>query len=220
MRVLPIVNAPTRTLSWLGLTSIGAVVALVPAFVVESAVGSAFIRHPDVAGGDAPLRLGVAAATWVTVTALLTLGTSRLVDPALVLAHRRLVGVTAGAAVTAGLAEFGVTEWAVLALGQYDAEFPDASMLVPLSSVASTAGVVGYLASAGQTRKLAGALATAASILVLAWALTNVRGLGDGLSDGAWALGVAVVAVALYTVGIAIAMRAAPTNERSSAAIC
>lgn len=213
-------NAAIRTLSWLGLTSIGAVVALMPAFVIGSAIGSTFMRYPDVPGGDAPLRLGVAAATWVTVTALLTLGISRLVSPAGVLPGRRLVGVTAVAAVTAGVAEFGVTEWAVLALGQYDAEFLDPSMLVPLSSVTSTAGVVGYLATAQHTRRLAGALAAAASILALAWALSNVRGLGDGLSEGAFALGVAVVATVLYPVVIAIAMRAPTTVERSSAAIC
>ena len=213
-------NAAIRTLSWLLLTSIGALIALGPAVVIGSAVGSAFVRHPDVAGGDAPLRLGVAVATWVTLTALLTLGVSRVVSPSPVLPHGRLVTATAVAAVTAGLAAFGVTEWAVLALGQYDAEFLDASMLVPLSSVTSTAGVVGYLAGAGQTRRLAGALAVAASILALAWALSNVRGLDDGLGEGAWALGVAVVAVALYVVVVAIAMRAPPGNEGSSAAIC
>lgn len=213
-------EAAIRSLAWLALTSVGAVIALVPAFVIGSAVGSTFLRYPDVAGGTAPLRLGAAAAAWVILTALLTLGVSRLVDPARVLPARLLAGVAAVAAVTAGLAEFGVTEWAVLALGQYDAEFLDASMLMPLSSVTITVGVVGFLSSAGQTRRLAGGLAAVASLVTVAWSLSNVRGLSDGLSEGAWALGVAVAAALLYPVVTAIAMRVPQADVRSSAAIC
>jgi hypothetical protein len=149
-------------------------------------------------GGGNAARLGGAAAAWGLVAPGVAAWLGQLLAPSPRINARALSLVIVGAAAAAGAVEWGVVAWAEHRFGRFDTEFIGLSNVLAPAVVGVGVSAAGWLSTQAPVRYAALGLGALFATVFATIALSNLRGLSDGLSESAWALGLGLAVPIAY----------------------
>ncbi len=182
-----------RALVWITGLALGCGVALLIAFPFGNLA-------EGLLGGGNPTRLAGWSATWALLTATVGGLLGRLLFPAAAWSPRLLSMALVGGALAAGVTEYGIVAWAELKFGHFDSEYIGLSNLVAPAGALIAGATAGFASLPVRERAVAAGLGVVAMLAIAAIALSNLRGLGDGLSAGAWLLGLGLLTACVYPI--------------------
>lgn len=177
-----------------------AVAGVAPAFVVAAVVGSG-VSEMVAAGGAVP-RVAIWAALWPVLSFawVVTVLHGRAVlsrRPAQL--REALVVLVAGAGAAAAAA-VGVIGWAEARFGTWDAESTNISTWLPFATAVVGLALACRWITSSWTRSFFETVGVVMAVVVLAIALSNLRGVLDGLSPAAPLLAIGILAPAAIAV--------------------
>jgi hypothetical protein len=192
-----------RVLVWITGLALGCGVSLLIAFPFGDLA-------EGLLGGGNPTRLAGWSATWALLTATVGAILGRSLFQAAAWSPRLLSMALVGGALAAGAAGYGIVAWAELKFGHFDSEYIGLSILVAPATALIAGATAGLATLPVRERAAAAGLGVMAMLTLTPIALSNVRGLGDGLSDGAWLLGLGLMAACVYPILVLATWRSAP----------